>query len=65
MCVLWGVGGLENRNTGKILLEDTVDFLFSNTSSRSVLSELLQMFYRAGAFEESPYVQTDNGFHLQ
>ena len=38
---------------------------FSNTSSLSVLSELLQTFYRASAFEESPYVHTDNGFHLQ
>lgn len=54
-----GGGGLED------LLKDTVNFLFSNTSSLLICSELLQTFCRASAFEENPYVHTDGGFHLQ
>lgn len=54
-----GGGGLED------LLKDTVNFLFSNTSSLLILSELLQTFCRASAFEEGPYAHTDSGFHLQ
>ncbi|XP_050001807.1 cadherin-like and PC-esterase domain-containing protein 1 isoform X1 [Alexandromys fortis] len=46
---------LKDQNTEKILLEDTFNFLFSNTSSLPLFSELLQRFHRAGAFEDGNY----------
>ncbi|XP_041531375.1 cadherin-like and PC-esterase domain-containing protein 1 isoform X2 [Microtus oregoni] len=46
---------LKDQNTEKILLKDTFNFLFSNTSSLPLFSELLQRFHRAGAFEDGNY----------
>lgn len=46
---------LKDQNTEKILLKDTFNFLFSNTSSLLLFSELLQRFHRAGAFEDGNY----------
>ncbi|XP_051031693.1 cadherin-like and PC-esterase domain-containing protein 1 [Phodopus roborovskii] len=43
---------LEDQNTEKILLKDTFNFLFSNTSSLSLLSELLKRLYREGELED-------------
>lgn len=46
---------LKDQNTEKILLKDTFNFLFSNTSPLPLFSELLQRFHRAGAFEDGNY----------
>ncbi|KAK7808166.1 hypothetical protein U0070_023542, partial [Myodes glareolus] len=46
---------LKDQNTEKILWKDTFNFLFSNTSSLPLFSELLQRFHRAGAFEDGNY----------
>ncbi|KAH0502899.1 Inhibitor of growth protein 3 [Microtus ochrogaster] len=46
---------LKDQNTEKILLTDTFNFLFSNTSSFPLFSELLQRFHKAGAFEDGNY----------
>ncbi|XP_028728840.1 cadherin-like and PC-esterase domain-containing protein 1 isoform X2 [Peromyscus leucopus] len=46
---------LEDQNTEKILLKDTFNFLFSNTSSLSVFSEIMQKLYRASVFEDGNY----------
>ncbi|XP_075809608.1 cadherin-like and PC-esterase domain-containing protein 1 isoform X2 [Microtus pennsylvanicus] len=46
---------LKDQNTEKILLKDTFNFLFSNTSSLPLFSELLQRFHRAGMFENGNY----------
>ncbi|CAO2602690.1 Cadherin-like and PC-esterase domain-containing protein 1 [Lemmus lemmus] len=46
---------LEDQNMEKILLKDTVNFLFSNTSSLPLFSELLQRLDRASAFEDGNY----------
>ncbi|XP_005363827.1 cadherin-like and PC-esterase domain-containing protein 1 [Microtus ochrogaster] len=46
---------LKDQNTEKILLKDTFNFLFSNTSSLPLFSELLQRFHKAGAFEDGNY----------
>lgn len=46
---------LEDQKTEKILLKDTFSFLFSNTSSLSLLSEQLQRLYREGVLEDGNY----------
>ncbi|KAL6036167.1 hypothetical protein STEG23_018321, partial [Scotinomys teguina] len=46
---------LEDQNTEKILLKDTFNFIFSNTSSLSVFSEIVQKLYRARALEDGNY----------
>lgn len=46
---------LKDQNTEKILLKDTFNFLFSNTSPLPLFSELLQRFQRADAFEDGNY----------
>ncbi|XP_057632713.1 cadherin-like and PC-esterase domain-containing protein 1 isoform X2 [Chionomys nivalis] len=46
---------LKDQNTEKVLLKDTFNFLFSNTSSLPLFSELLQRFHRAAAFEDGNY----------
>lgn len=46
---------LNDQNTEKILLKDTFNFLFSNTPSLLLFSELLQRCHRAGAFEDGNY----------
>lgn len=43
---------LKDQNTEKVILKDTFNFLFSNTSSLPLFSELLQRFHRAVAFED-------------
>lgn len=53
---------MKDQNTEKILLKDTFNFLFSNTSSLPLFSELLQRFHRAGAFEVSPNVHADSEY---
>lgn len=53
---------VEDQNTERILLRDTFDFLFSNASSLSMVSEMLQRPERAGAPVVSPHLNTDKWF---
>lgn len=46
---------VEDQNTERILLRDTFDFLFSNASSFSMVSEMLQRPEKAGAFMDGNY----------
>lgn len=51
---------LEDQNTEKIILTDTFSFLFSNASSFSTFSEILQRLYKPGTFEEGNYQKVLN-----
>uniref|UniRef100_A0A8C6RMR5 Cadherin-like and PC-esterase domain containing 1 n=2 Tax=Nannospalax galili TaxID=1026970 RepID=A0A8C6RMR5_NANGA len=51
---------LEDQNTEEFLLKDTFDFLFSNASSLSIFSEILQRLDRSGVFEDGNYQEELN-----
>ncbi|XP_051007833.1 cadherin-like and PC-esterase domain-containing protein 1 [Acomys russatus] len=46
---------LEDQNSEQIILNDTFNFLFSNASSLSIFSEILQRTYRPGTFQDGNY----------
>ena len=52
----------EDQNAENIILRDTFDFLFSNASSLSMVSEMLQRRDSAGAFVVSSHLHTDKRF---
>lgn len=52
----------EDQNTKEFLLKDTFSFLFSNESSFSMFSEIVQELHRSGVFKVSSYICADNFF---
>ncbi|XP_015980733.2 cadherin-like and PC-esterase domain-containing protein 1 isoform X1 [Rousettus aegyptiacus] len=50
----------EDQNTEEFLLKDTFTFLFSNESSLSIFSEIVQRLYRSGVFKGENYQKEVN-----